>query len=271
MISPNCPITDDEWSLLMSPDTVSNPFESETINALLNRRSVRKYADAPVSDAHVDAILSAALRAPTSSNVQAYSVIQVRDQAIKERIAVPCGNQKHIVSCPVFLAFLADLTRIEAAFQRHDHSADDNNLELGLVATIDAALVGMAAYVAAESLGIQGVMIGAVRNDPEEIAAILELPKRVYAVFGMCLGFPDEAPKQKPGMPQTGIVHRDRYDAGASLAVIDPYNADLKAHYDAIGKSTTPDSWSDEIDAKLSAKARDGLRAALKARGFDFT
>ncbi|MBO6518502.1 MAG: NADPH-dependent oxidoreductase [Rhodospirillales bacterium] len=255
----------------MSPDTLSSEITSETIEALLNRRSIRKYADTPVTDDHVNAILGAALRAPTSSNVQAYSVVVVRDPAIKEEIAVPCGNQQHIVSCPVFLAFLADLTRIEAAFQRHGHTADNNNLEMGLVATIDAALVGMSAYVAAESLGIQGVMIGAVRNDPEKIAEILGLPNRVYAVFGMCLGFPDQAPKQKPRMPVSGIVHHDRYDADASLAVLDPYNAQLRAHYEAIGKETTADSWSDEVDAKLSAKARDGLRAALKARGFDFS
>jgi len=255
----------------MSPDTFAQSIESETINALLGRRSIRKYSDKPVTDAHVDAILGAALRAPTSSNVQAYSVVVVRDQARKEKVSVPCGNQKHIVSCPVFLVFLADLTRIEAAFQRHGHSADDNNLEMGLVATIDAALVGMSAYIAAESLGIQGVMIGAVRNDPEKIAEILELPKRTYAVFGMCLGFPDEAPKQKPRMPVSGIVHRETYDREASLAVLDPYNAELRRHYESIGKQTTADSWSDEVDAKLSAKARDGLRAQLKARGFDFS
>jgi len=254
----------------MSPDTAANPIHSETIDVLAQRRSIRKYSDVPVTDAHVDAILGAALRAPTSSNVQAYSVVVVRDPAIKERLAVPCGTQKHIVTCPVFLAFLADLTRIEAAFNRNGHSADDNNLELGLVATIDAALVGMAAYVSAESLGIQGVMIGAMRNKPEEIAEILDLPKRVYAVFGMCLGFPDEAPKQKPRMPLSGIVHRERYDAAASLGVVDPYDADLKAHYDAIGKETTDASWSDEVDKKFSTRPRDGLRAALKARGFDF-
>ena len=180
--------------------------ESETINVLRNGRSIRKYAPTPVSDAHVNAILSGALRAPTSSNLHAYSVIVVRDPETKSQLAVPCGNQKHIVDCPVFIAFCADLTRIESAFERNGHNMENNNLELGLVASIDASLVGMAAYVSAESLGIHGVMIGAVRNKPEDIAGILGLPDRVYAVFGMCLGFPAETPKQKPRMPVTGIV-----------------------------------------------------------------
>jgi len=129
----------------------------------------------------------------------------------------------------------------------------------------------MAAYVAADSLGIQGVMIGAMRNKPEAIAEILGLPKRVYAVFGMCLGYPSETPKQKPRMPVSGIVHHDKYDAKAALQAIDPYDAQLKAHYDSIGKESTTASWTDDVDAKFSNRPRDGLRAALKARGYDFT
>lgn len=245
--------------------------ESETINALRNRRSIRKYAPGPVDDAHIDAILGAALRAPTSSNLHAYSVIVVRNPETKSQLAVPCGDQQHIVECPVFIAFCADLTRIESAFQRNGHNLENNNLEIGLVSSIDASLVGMAAYVAAESLGIRGVMIGAMRNKPEEIADILGLPQRVYAVFGMCLGYPAETPKQKPRMPVTGVVHHERYDADAALAVIDPYDVELKNHYDSIGKKSHPHSWTHDVDTKFSTRPRDGLRASLKARGFDFT
>ncbi len=251
--------------------TAVGKTDSETIQVLKDRRSIRKYADIPVSDAQVEAILSGALRAPTSSNLHAYSVIVVRDQVTKAQLAAPCGNQKHIVDCPVFLAFCADLTRIVAAFERYGHNLEDNNLEIGLVASIDASLVGMSAYVAADSLGIQGVMIGAIRNKPEVIADILGLPRRVYAVFGMCLGYPAETPKQKPRMPVSGIVHYERYDAAAALQSIDPYNARLKAHYDSVGKDSNDASWTFEVDAKFSTRPRDGLRAALKTRGFDFT
>lgn len=243
---------------------------SETIEALLGRQSIRKYSDRPVTDAELRAILDAAVRAPTSSNFQAYSIVVVRDQAVKEQISVPAGNQKHIITCPVFLAFCADISRIETALKRNGKDLEDNNLEVGLVSSVDAALVGMAAYIAAESLGIQGVMIGAVRNDPEKVASLLGLPKRAYPVFGMCLGWPDEAPKQKPRMEHSGIVHYERYDEDAAQAAIDSYDADLKQHYDAIGKPTTDDSWTHDVAKKVGAKQRDGLRAALKNLGFDF-
>jgi len=243
---------------------------SETIETLLQRRSIRKYSDAPVTDAQVDAILRAAFRAPTSSNIQSYSVIVVRDPEIKQQLSVPTGNQKHIVDCPVFLAFCADLTRLQVVMERHGHTLEDNNLEVGLVSSIDASLVGMSAYVAADSLGIQGVMIGAVRNDAVKIAEILGLPKYVYCVFGMCLGYPAEAPQQKPRMDQDLVVHRERYDPAKSAAAVDAYDPELRAHYEAIGKATTPDSWSHDMDKKFHPQLREKLRAQLKVQGFDF-
>ena len=247
-------------------------ISSETIEVLNNRRSIRAYNDTPVTDAHIEAFLDAALRAPTSSNLQAYSVIVVRDPTRKQRLSELAGNQKHVITCPVFVAFCADLSRIDAALQRYDHDLEDNNLEMGLVSTIDAALVGMSAYVAADSLGIQGVMIGAMRNDPEAVAELLDLPPRAYVVFGMCLGFPDGTPpKQKPRMPRPGIVHQESYDHTASKAGIDVYNDQLRAHYETIGKETNADSWTHEVDSKFAARPRNKLRAALKRLGLDFS
>ena len=83
--------------------------------------------------------------------------------------------QRHVRDTPVFLAFCADLTRIEHVVRERGHDIEDNNLEIGLVSSIDAALVGMSAYLAADSLGLKGVMIGAVRNDAVETARILGL------------------------------------------------------------------------------------------------
>lgn len=249
-------------------------YASETLSLLNNRVSVRSYQEKDVAPAMVDAVLTAAFRAPTSSNIQSYSVITVRDADTKDALSAVTGNQKHVRTAPVFLAFCADLTRIERAMAARGHDLDDNNMEVGLVASIDAALVGMSASLAAESLGLKGVMIGAVRNDASETARILGLPQRVYCVFGMCLGWPDDVPPQKPRMDFAGMVHRERYgrhddnrDAGARLAA---YDEALAAHYEQVGKPTTPDSWSHDMDRKFHPQLRDDLRAQLRERGFDF-
>ena len=243
---------------------------SETIEVLHNRVSIRKYSQEPVTEAHVEAILRAAFRAPTSSNIQAYSVIVVRDPAVKKELAVLTGNQRHVAECPVYLQFCADLTRMENAMKRHGHDLENNNLEYGLVASIDVALVGMSAYLAADSLGIKGLMIGAVRNRPLEVGKLLGMPRRVYPVFGMCLGWPAEAPKQKPRMDYETVVHFERYRTEGLDDALDAYDAALAAHYDAVGKKTTRDSWTHDIDQKFAAPRRDKLRQFLKEMGFDF-
>lgn len=240
------------------------------MRVLAERVSVRKYASEPVTDELLDAVLAAAFRAPTSSNIQSYSVIVVRDDETKAAIAKTVGGQQHVIDCPVFLAFCADLTRIDWAFQQRGHSLDNNNLEMGLVSSLDAGLVGMAAYLAADSVGLKGVMIGGARNDPEAMAAHLGLPYRVYCVFGMCLGFTDEPPPQKPRMHRPDVVHFETYDRSRTPGTVTAYDSELATHYRARGMQTTDDSWSHDVTAKFSKRPREGLRAALKRMGFDF-
>ena len=250
------------------------PLTSETIRVLKNRVSVRKYTSEPVPEAMIEAILRAAFRAPTSSNIQSYSVVVVRDADTKKRLSAVTGNQRHIVETDVFLAFCADLTRIDHVIKAKGHSLAETNLEFGVVSTIDAALVGMSAYLAAESLGLGGVMIGAIRNNAAETASILGLPHQVYCVFGLCLGWPAEAPKQKPRMDYAQMVHYEHYGAlrdDRDMAQgVSAYDATLAAHYTATGKPTTPDSWTHETGSKFNVQPREKLRSELKARGFDF-
>jgi len=149
------------------------------------------------------------------------------------------------------------------------------NLELGLVASIDASLVGMSAYLAADSLGLKGVMIGGIRNDASETARILELPRGVFCAFGMCLGFPAEAPEQKPRMDFSQMVHRERYgaldDGRAPADAIADYDAGLAAHYAGLGKESPGDAWSGVIGSKFHPQPRPNLAKQLRRQGFDFS
>jgi len=250
------------------------PITSETIETLANRVSVRAFTDEPVTDDEVDAVLQAAFRAPTSSNIQSYSVIVVRDPGTLAKLSDVTAGQKHVAKAPVFLAFCADMTRIDAAVRSKGGNIERNNLETGLVTSIDAALVGMSAYLAADSIGLKGVMIGAVRNNAAETAKILGLPRRVYCVFGMVLGRAADIPPQKPRMAYTSVVHYEQYgrrhDGGAVDPAIAAYNAALRAHYESIGKPTAPDSWTADAAKKFMPEPRQNLRQELSDLGFDF-
>ena len=254
--------------------TIERPLTSDTIETLANRVSVRSYTDEPVTDAQVDAVLRAAFRAPTSSNIQSYSVVVVRDPEALAKLAVVAGGQKHVANAPVFLAFCADITRIDAAIRSKGGNIDRNNLETGLVTSIDAALVGMSTYIAADSLGMKGVMIGAVRNNAAESAKILGLPRRVYCVFGMVLGWPDKTPPQKPRMQQDAVVHYEQYgrtrDGGAVDPAVAAYDKALAAHYKSLDMPTADDSWTHDVAKKFMPEPRENLRKELASLGFDF-
>ena len=247
---------------------------NETIRLLENRVSIRRFSDKPVEPHIIDAVLHAAFRAPTSSNIQAYSVIVVRNPDTKASLRAVTGNQQHVLHAPVFLAFCADLTRIEHATKKNGHNIENNTLEIGLVSRLDAGLVGMSAYLAAESTGLRGVMIGAVRNNALETARILGLPHRVYCGYGMCLGWPSESPPQKPRMPFNTIVHGERYgitlDGDPIKHSVESYDTQLAKHYRGMGKTTTDDSWSHDMDKKFVPQLRDQLREELQTLGFDF-
>ena len=255
-------------------EATERPLVSDTTETLLNRVSVRSFTDEPVTDEQVDAVLSAAFRAPTSSNIQSYSVVVVRDPDTLAKLAVVTAGQKHVANAPVFLAFCADLTRIDTAVRSNGGNIEGNNLETGLVSSVDAALVGMSAYLAADSLGMKGVMIGAVRNNAVESAKLLGLPRRVFGVFGMVLGWPDKVPVQKPRMAFDSVVHYERYGQTKDGGEVDPgiaaYDKALAAHYGAIGVKTTPDSWSHDAAKKFIPEPRQNLRKELADLGFDF-
>lgn len=194
--------------------------------------SVRKFSDKPLEDGMLDAILEAARRSPTSSNRQTYSIVVVRDLETRKKLAVLAGNQQHIVECQAFVGFCADTTRVEKACEMHGVVLQ-KGLELTLVSSIDAALVGMSVQTAAESFGLGAVMIGGMRNHPKEAAELLGFPSGVYIVYGMSIGWPKNPPPTtlKPRLPSDLVIHRERYDASDPSEKMVAYNKALGEFY----------------------------------------
>ncbi|MDL1901232.1 NADPH-dependent oxidoreductase [Anaerolineae bacterium CFX9] len=255
-----------EYALMM---THTRP-EMTAIDALMSHVSIREYTDQPVDDAVLQRILDAARRAPTSSNTQTYSIVVVRDAETKRQLAELTGQQKHVETCAVFLAFVADLSRLKRAAALHG-TVPVINTELSMVAIVDASLVGMAAQVAAESLGLGTVMIGGARNQPEAIARLLNLPQGAFVVYGMCLGYPAEVPPQKPRLPEAEVVHYERYRQPADDSLLHAYDADLAAHYRAQRRTSPDAAWTGVLARQFSQPRRPFLRAVLEKMGFSFS
>jgi FMN reductase (NADPH) len=175
----------------------------------------------------LEAIITSAQMASTSSYLQQYSVVAVEDGDRKERLAVLCGNQEFIRQCPVFMAFCADLHRLKLVCEREGTEIQTGYVEAFLTAAVDAALLSQNVALAAESLGLGIVYIGAIRNHPAEVIAELALPDLVFPVAGMCLGYPAEAPEVKARLPLPAVLHREQYSAEAMLPHLDTYDAEL--------------------------------------------
>ncbi len=246
---------------------------STPVTDTLNRHvSIRHYTDQPIPDEMLHSIIEAARRgAPTSSNLQTYSLVVVRDPDTKQKLAELAGGQKHVAACPVFIAAVADLSRVAHAAAMHGVPLGEN-LEMTLYATVDAALVGMTLCTAAESFGLGTVMIGGMRNKPQEVAQLLGLPPRAYVVYGICLGYPlpERVPSQKARLPHEVVVHYERYEAGDLSAHIAAYDAELAAHYRAEGRNTPDAAWSSVVANNFSKPPRPHLRAALERMGMRF-
>ncbi|MEK9725272.1 MAG: nitroreductase family protein [Rhodospirillaceae bacterium] len=242
---------------------------SPVIDVLNRRTSVRSFTDDPVTDAQVRAVLAAGQRAPTSSNLQAYSFVVVRAPGTKVRLAKLAGNQDHVAKAPVFVAVCADIARVETVVARGGGSLAKGHLEMSMVAVIDAALAGMAASLAAESLGLAGCMIGGMRNDPEAVAEVLGLPKGVFVVFGMTLGVPADPPPAKPRLARDGVIHWERYEDKPVAELAERYSAELEVQKEASGRGDGV-GWPERLAKGFSAAKRTGLKQALHNLGFDF-
>jgi nitroreductase len=219
---------------------------NSTIALLNNHRSVRRYKDRPLPDGLLETLVAAGQRASTSSNLQAYSVIHVRDPRLKKEIAELCADQVQVHQSAAFLAFCADLHRDRLAFDMHGGDRFDGDfLEALLIATVDAALFMQNVAIAAESVGLGICMIGAIRNNPRAVGRLLGLPSYVYAVAGFCIGYPDQETAVKPRLPLQAVLHTDTYpDDPSQLPLMADYDRSMTEFYTSQGMHDRDPRWT---------------------------
>ena len=248
--------------------------DNTTLPLLLAHKSVRHFQPKPLPAGTLEMLGAAAQSAASSSNLQTWSVVAVQDPDRKAKAAVLCGDQDFIRQAPLFLVFCADLARLKSASEREDlPGAALDYTEMFVTAAIDTALAGQNAAVAAESLGLGICYVGSARNHPRELAALLGLPQRVIALFGMAIGWPvkGETTTIKPRLPQSGLLHHETYDAGASDRAITDHNETMRRFY-AAQKMNADGDWSKHSAKRVagpeSLMGRETLRGILEERGF---
>ncbi|MEM6692720.1 MAG: oxygen-insensitive NADPH nitroreductase [Planctomycetota bacterium] len=240
---------------------------NETIETLKSHVSVRKFKSESVSDEMVETIVEAATRASTSSNLQATTVIRVRNDERRQDIAKLAGNQKYVVDCGAFLVWCVDLYRSKMACEMGGGEFCAGMTEHFVIATVDVALAAQNAAIAAESLGLGICYIGGIRNDPAKMTELLALPKQVFPVFGMCIGWPQKKSNPKPRLPTSITLMDDIYNQNQRQP-LEEYDQLMESYYKDRGIEDR--TWTSFMSELLGKESRPHMRSFLADQGFDF-
>lgn len=238
--------------------------------ALLERRSRRRYTRDRISDEDMDFIYKAIRNTPTSYNGEQFTVIDIDDQELKEKI-YGLTNQKQIKTCNHFLVFCADFRKITVAAEAKgvDVSRFPATVDGYTVGVIDASLALMSALVAAESRGLATCPIGYIRTvAPDVVSELLGLPQGLALVCGLAIGVPNEQPDMKPKEPESLLIHHNRYrqdDMTADLLEFDR----VVSEYNRTRTGTKSDNdWVSHIVGYYHEGVAKNILEAMRRQGY---
>ncbi|WP_066316484.1 oxygen-insensitive NADPH nitroreductase [Bacillus sp. FJAT-29814] len=246
---------------------------NEVIKTILNHRSLRQFEDKSLTDEQIRTIVTSAQAASTSSFIQAYSIIGVKDKEKKKKLAEVVGNQPYVEHNGHFFVFCADL-------YRHSHIGEQEqkdvlpsieSTEKFMVALIDAALAAQNAAIAAESMGLGICYIGGIRNNLEEVQKLLKTPERVIPLFGLAVGYPTKITGQKPRLPFEHIYHEDEYqqDQEVYLQQLQNYDQIISSYYMERTGGKRADRWTEQMANMLERKSRMYMKEFIQKNKLD--
>ncbi|RVT99192.1 NADPH-dependent oxidoreductase [Rhodovarius crocodyli] len=251
------------------------PFEppaeiAPALSALLDRRVTRRYRDEAIPDPLLSTVLAGAQSAPSKSDLQQYSIIVLRDRAKIAAIAGWIGTMPWIADAPVLLIFCGDLNRGRRLGALYGRENANDNMDSFLNASVDAALAMGFTIMAADAAGLGTCPISYVRNHLEKIGPMLKLPKGVFPVAGLTLGWPVARNEPSPRLPQNVVVHQEVYDDSGLEAALPAYDAlrpPANPRYPEVF-GPAKENWSANASRQLGVPERAGFRAWLRHRGF---
>ncbi|MEC2071540.1 NADPH-dependent oxidoreductase [Alkalihalophilus marmarensis] len=238
------------------------------INTQLNHRSYRSYTSKKVEPEKLDAVIKASQAAPSWINGQQVSIIAVFDDQRKKRLSELVGNQAYVAEVPVFLIFCADFYRAQLAGEVHGKTLEAiDDVDALLVGATDVGLAMSNAITAAESLDLGTVPIGGIRKNPLEVIELLELPKHVIPIAGLCVGYPSEDPGLKPRLPKEAIYHEESYQTNVA-ALIESYDQSMRAYMHKRTNGAQSTSWTERVSSFYEKPYYTSIAQMLEKQGF---
>jgi len=170
---------------------------NQVIQTLLSHRSIRKYTEQTPSDEYVQTIVRAGQQAPFAS--QYYSILLSRN---KER------NPFH---APLLFTICVDSYKFEKIMKKRRWKLATNDLTLLFFGIQDAAYAAENMVTAAKSLGLGSCFLGGAIYRADKIAEEYRLPKRVFPLVQLVMGYPAEDPQPRPRYPLEFTLFENQY------------------------------------------------------------
>lgn len=166
------------------------------MNAILNRKSIRKYKDRKVNDEILEELLKAGMQAPSAGNEQPWEFIVLRNKDIMAKITEFHPYSKMLLNTDVAIVICGDESKeVFKGFWVQDCSAATENILL-----------------AAEEKGLGAVWLGVypIEDRVEGIKKLLNLPDSVIPLSIIPVGYPDEQ-REAADRFNTARIHYDRW------------------------------------------------------------
>ena len=166
----------------------------DALEAIMSRRSVRKYTDQKVSHEIVEELLKAAMNAPSANNYQPWHFVVIDDRQILDRIPEFHAYSSMLYFAPLAIAVCGD-SRISSAYWVQDCSAAAENILL-----------------AAHASGLGAVWLGFYPEEHrvQELHTLLNLPDNIVPLSLISLGYP-AAGKPPENRFSLSKVHHNRW------------------------------------------------------------
>jgi nitroreductase len=242
---------------------------------MANRRVMRRYQEKPVDPALIEVLCGVALSAPSKSDLQQADIIVVSDPAQRARLEALLPDNPWLKAAPVFLVFCGNNRRHRLLFEWRDRPFVNDHLDPFFNAAVDAGIVLATFCTAADRAGLGSCPISAIRNHAAEVSEILGLPRHVFPVAGLGVGWPAFEGVMSPRLGLDVTVHHDRYDETAlreRVAAYDrrreqvqPYRTQRQV--ERFGQSDTY-GWSEDKARQYSVPERVDFGAFVRKIGF---
>ena len=177
----------------------------------LKRKTFRSFLNKDINDELINQLIEAASHAPTTGNMQLYSVIVTRDNDKKNALAPAHFSQPAFVNAPVILTFCADFNRFVRWCEVSGADPGYDNFQSFMAALLDTAIFAQQFVTLAEMEGLGTCYLGTTTYNPDKIAEVLNLPQRVVPVITVAIGYPVGDAPSSDRLPLQAILHHEAY------------------------------------------------------------